>query len=226
MKLLFALAILFYNSLVLNAQKDSLVLLNEAKTKLQNKTISVSDILTDKKYLSIHPLTEFREMIKVNSDAGILKITTPEEPGKKIRVLGTVSGKDGKPVAGALVYLYQTDAKGWYAADAPHVLQNEGDTRHARLFGYVKTDSKGKFELYTVKPSGYPSSDLPAHIHVHVSATGYDGFVNEFLFDDDERLVGNIREQSVRNKFLISKPEKAITPFVQQFSYTMTLNKE
>ena len=226
MKLLCALAILFYNSLVLNAQKDSLVLLNEAKTKLQNKTTSVSDILTDKKYLSIHPLTEFREMIKVNSDAGILKITTPEEPGKKIRVLGTVSGKDGKPVAGVLVYLYQTDAKGWYAADAPHVLQNDGDTRHARLFGYVKTDSKGKFELHTVKPCGYPSSDLPAHIHVHVSATGYDGFVNEFLFDDDERLVGNIREQSVRNKFLISKPEKAIPPFVQQFSYTITLNKE
>ena len=226
MKVLFAIIFFLYSSTLLNAQKDSLVLLNEAKTKLQNKSATVSDILTEKKYLSIHPLTEFRELIKANSDANILKITTADEPGKKIRVTATVSDKNGKPIAGALVYLYQTDAKGWYAADAPHVLQNEGDTRHARLFGYAKTDSKGKIELHTVKPSGYPSSDLPAHIHVHVSAAGYRGFVNEFLFDDDERLIGNIREQSVRNRFLISKAEKATAPFTQQFSYNIILNNE
>lgn len=226
MKLLLAIILFFCSNCIVSAQTDSLALISEVKTKLQNKSASVSDILSDKKYLSIHPATSFRELIKTNSDAATLKITTPDEPGKKIRVLGTVSDKDGKPVSGALVYMYQTDAKGWYAANAPHVLLNEGDIRHARLFGYVKTDSKGKFELHTVKPSGYPSSDLPAHIHVHVSVAGYDEFVNEFLFDDDERLVGNIREQSVRNKFLISKPEKAITPFVQQFSYSIILNKE
>ena len=226
MKLLCTIAIFFYSSLVLNAQKDSLVLLSEAKTKLQSKSVSVSDILTEKKYLSIHPLTEFKELIKANSNSDILKITIADEPGKKIRIIATVSDKNGKPVAGVLLYLYQTDAKGWYAANAPHVLQNEGDTRHARLFGYVKTDSKGKFELHTVKPSGYPRSDLPAHIHVHVIMNGYSSFGNEFLFDDDERLIGDIREQSVRNKFLISKPDKATAPFVQQFSYSITLNKE
>ena len=185
MKLLLAIILFFCSSYIVSAQTDSLALISEVKTKLQNKSASVSDILSDKKYLSIHPATSFRELIKTNSDAAILKIATPDEPGKKIRVLGIVSDKDGKPVAGALVYMYQTDAKGWYAANAPHVLLNEGDTRHARLFGYVKTDNKGKFELHTVKPSGYPQSDLPAHIHVHVSATGFNGFVNEFLFDDD-----------------------------------------
>ena len=178
MKLLSAIILFFCSSTILNAQKDSLPLLNEVKTKLQNKLVSVSDILTEKKYLSIHPLTEFRELIKINSGAGILKITTPDEPGKKIRVIATVSDKNGNPVASALVYLYQTDSKGWYAADSPHVLQYEGNIRHTRLFGYAKTDSKGNIELHTVKPSGYPSSDLPAHIHVHVSAAGYEGFGN------------------------------------------------
>lgn len=226
MKLLLAFILLFCSSCIVRAQTDSLALISEVKIKLQNKSASVSDILSDKKYLSIHPAPSFREVIKTNSDAGVLKITTPDEPGKKIRVLGTIADKDGKPVAGALVYLYQTDAKGWYAADAPHVLLNEGDIHHARLFGYVKTDSKGKFELHTVKPNGYPRSDLPAHIHVHVIMTGYSSFDNEFLFDDDERLVENIREQSVRNKFLISKPEKVTAPFVQQFSYSILLNKE
>jgi protocatechuate 3,4-dioxygenase beta subunit len=226
MKIIIIACLVFFNSCRSTAQSDDQALLNEATTKLQNKSATVSAILTDKKYLAIHPLTEFRELIKANSSNDILKITTENEPGKKIRVLGSVTDKDGKPVAGAFVYLYQTDYRGWYAADAPHVLQYEGDIRHARLFGYVKTDTKGKFELHTVKPSGYPRSDLPAHIHVHVNATGYKPYGTEFLFDDDDRLVGKIREQAVQNRFLISKPEKATAPFVQQFSYNMVLEKQ
>jgi hypothetical protein len=39
----------------------------------------------------------------------------------------------------------------WYASDAPRVSLNEGDMRHARLLGYVKTDKNGMFELHTKK---------------------------------------------------------------------------
>jgi len=81
------------------------------------------------------------------------------------------------------------------------------------------------FELHIIKPFGYPQSDLPAHIHVHVTAEGYRNFVNEFLFDDDERLVGKIRENSIRNNFMISKPEKTESPFAQKFSYSIILQK-
>jgi len=80
--------------------------------------------------------------------------------------------------------------------------------------------------LHTIKPSGDPQSDLPAHIHVHVTAEGYRNFVNEFLFDDDERLVGNIRDNSIRNQFIIAKPETAEKPFEQKFSYTITVQKQ
>jgi protocatechuate 3,4-dioxygenase beta subunit len=226
MKYVLCLCLVLFNYYKPAAQTSDMSLLNEVTTKFQNKSASVSAILTDKKYLSIHPLTEFRELIKTNSTTDILKITTADEPGKKIRVLGSVTDKEGKPVTGAWVYLYQTDYRGWYAADAPHVLTNEGDMRHARLFGYVKTDANGKFELHTVKPSGYPRSDLPAHIHVQVNATGYKPYGTEFLFDDDDRLVGKIREQAVQNRFLISKPEKTMRPFAQQFSYKLVVEKE
>ena len=97
---------------------------------------------------------------------------------------------------------------------------------HARLFGYVRTDKDGRFDLHTIKPSGYPHSDLPAHIHVYVTAAGYSNFVNEFLFDDDERLVGPTRENSARNQFIIAKPEKADKPFTQQFTYPITLQRQ
>jgi protocatechuate 3,4-dioxygenase beta subunit len=204
-------------------QKDSL--LSDATAKLKAGK-DVSSILTDKKYDKLHPETAFRELIKNYSGATTLSIATDTIPGKKIKVLGSVKDKQGKPIAGALVYLYQTDARGWYAADAPHVMQNEGDFRHTRLFGYVKTNKDGTFELHTIKPSGYPKSDLPAHIHVHVMAEGYSSYGTEFLFDDDARLVGKIRTDAIRNSFMIAKPEKSTAPFEQQFSYTMILEKD
>ena len=209
----------------LRAQPDTTVLLKEVETKL-NDGIPVSQILTDKKYLSLHPDSQFRELTEKFCTDKVLAITPPDEPGRKIKVICTVKNEAGQAIPGAVVYLYQTDSRGWYAADAPHVQMNEGDMRHARLFGYVKTNDQGQFELHTIKPSGYPKSDLPAHIHVHVAAKGYHSFVNEFLFDDDERLVGNIRTNAERNHFIISKPEKTTAPFEQQFSYTIILAKD
>lgn len=224
--ILFSLLLLCHWHCLPAQSTDKASLLKEVADKLKDKTATVSSILTDKRYLPVHPDNAFRELIKNNCTTDVLQITTAEEPGKKIRVLGTITNKEGQPVAGALLYMYQTDAKGWYAANSAHVGGSEGDMGHARLFGYVRTDAAGKFELHTVKPSGYPQSDLPAHIHVHVWADGYANFVNEFLFDDDERLTGKIREQSIQYRFMISKPEKATSPFEQQFSYTIKLEKQ
>ena len=137
-----------------------------------------------------------------------------------------ITNKEGQPVSNALVYLYQTDSRGWYAADAPHVLMNEGDFRHARLFGYAKTDRNGKLELHTVKPSGYPQSDLPAHIHVHVTAEGYRPYATEFLFKDDERLKGEILNRAIVDGGMIGIPESAESPFTQKFSYEIRLTKK
>ena len=217
------------SSVLLNplfSQQNKEALIKETEEKLKNNTATISQILTDNKFDALHPETSFRELIEKYCKAEIISIATDTIPGKKIKVIGTVKDNEGKPVAGALVYLYHTDSRGWYAADAPHVLLYEGDIRHARLFGYVKTNKEGKFELHTIKPAGYPKSDLPAHIHVHVTAQGYRSFGTEFLFDDDERLVGKIRENSIRNDFMISKPEKAVSPFVQKFSYAITLQKQ
>lgn len=208
------------------AQTNEPALLNDIESKLKDGSSSVSGILTDKNYLSLHPQTSFRELIKKYCTASPAKITIDSEPGKKTKILATLKDENGKSIAGAIVYFYQTDAKGWYAADRPHVGGNSGDQRHARIFGYAKTDAAGNFELHTVKPSGYPQSDLPAHIHVEVNdLPSYQPIITEFLFDDDERLVGNLRTNAQRDRFMIAKPEKAYPPFQQQFSYIITLQK-
>jgi protocatechuate 3,4-dioxygenase beta subunit len=224
-KLLSALIVTICFSLLATAQTNKLVLIKEAEEKLKTGRSTISQILTDRKFDVIHPETAFRELIKNYCKAETISIATDTIPGKKIKVFGIVKNAEGNSIANALVYLYHTDSRGWYAADAPHVTTAGSDFGHARLFGYLKTGTDGRFELHTIKPAGYPQSDLPAHIHVHVSAEGYSPFVNEFLFDDDERLVGKIRQDAIRNRFIISKPEKVNTPFSQQFSYTVTLQK-
>lgn len=217
---------LFLASLVFaqcNGQTTNSLLADAAKALGQGT--SVSTILTDPNYMSLHPDKEFRELIKKYADTSAVNISPADEPGKKIRIIVSVKNDSGEPVKNALVYFYQTDAKGWYAARSPHVGGNEGDMRQARLFGYGRTGEAGQLEIHTIKPSGYPQSDLPAHIHIHFERDGYRSYVTELLFDDDERLIGNVREQSIRYQFQISKPEQAPAGFDQQFSYSVTFNK-
>ena len=208
------------------SQTESSALLPEIESKLKTGSANVSAVLTDNNYLPLHPETTFREVIKKYCTDSPVKIAMDTEPGKKIKVLATLQDETGKGIAGAVVYFYQTDAKGWYAANQPHVGGNSGDQRHARLLGYAKTGAAGKFEIHTVKPSGYPQSDLPAHIHVEITGLpGYQPRITEFLFDDDERLVGDTRANAQGDAFIISSPEKANPPFQQQFSYTITLQR-
>jgi protocatechuate 3,4-dioxygenase, beta subunit len=118
--------------------------------------------------------------------------------------------------------MYITSDKGWYSDTAAHIQMNEGDRKHSRLFGYVRTNRDGRFELTTIKPHGYPQSNLPAHIHIEVSTENGKSLVSELLFDDDPRLVGETRSRSVNEGFVISKNIGAENHPV--YSYTVKIN--
>jgi len=173
--------------------------------KLSKKETTVSAVLTDPSLMPLHSLTAFRDIIKQHANAEKLVLNTDKEPGIKITVKGIIKDKKGNLMANNLVYVYQTSTEGWYSDTAPHIQKNEGDRRHARLFGYFKTGSKGEFEFSTIKPNGYPNSELPAHIHIEIFLKNEKLFITELLFDDDPRLVGDIRARSIAEKFLIEK---------------------
>jgi len=179
-------------------------LINDINDKLAKNQTSISEILSDTSFMFLHSLTPFRETIKQNAKAEKIKIITNKEPGTRITVKGIITDAKSKPLSNALVYVYQTSSEGWYSDTAPHILQNEGDRKHARLFGYFKTNTNGEFEFETIKPHGYPHSDLPAHIHFEVSS-GNNSLITELLFDDDPRLAGDIRARAIREQFIISK---------------------
>lgn len=166
---------------------------------------SISAVLSDPALLDLHPYPRFRDAIRRFGKSPEATIVGVQEAGPRLHVVGIVKDAEGRNIAGARVYAYQTSAAGWYAATAAHFRSNSGDTRHARLFGYVTTDASGRFEIRTVRPAGYPGSDLPAHIHVQIAKPGEerDSLVTEILFEDDPRLTPQARERSKREGFVI-----------------------
>ncbi len=217
------LALLIFQSCILYAQ-DTNEVLKKLENGLAGKQVSISNILSDEKYMKLHAQNYFRELIKKYAGTGNIKIVTDNEPGKRIKVICTVTGKEGIPFAGALVYFYQTSAKGWYSDTAAHILVNEGDMLHARLFGYTITDSYGNVEIETILPSGYPNSNLPAHIHISMwkNSNFVQGVPGELLFEDDIRLTAERKQRALQEGFIISKNTGTETAPV--YNYLIKIN--
>lgn len=197
--------------------------INSIDTRLSKVETTVTQVITDTTLMHLHSLTAFREVIKKNALPEKIKLNAVNEPGTAITVKGIVVDELGNAQTNKLVYVYQTSARGWYADTGVHILQNEGDRKHARLFGYCKTDGFGKFEILTIKPAGYPNSGLPAHIHIEVAIDKGKMLITELQFDDDSRLVGQVRERSIKEHFLIEKNTGTLSDPVYSYRIVTTL---
>lgn len=185
--------------------QDTIKIIKAIEHQLARKKVSISEVLTDSSYMSLHSLLSFREVARQFAKNEKIKIAAGSEAGTRIHVKGTVVNLVGDAESSKLVYFYQTSDKGWYADTAVHISENEGDRKHARLFGYVITDVNGNFEFETIKPKGYPNSVLPGHIHLEITLEENNVLITELQFDDDPRLTGTIRTRSLREHFLIAK---------------------
>ena len=187
------------------AQNNELI--NQIALKLKQGKTTVSDVLTDEAYMHLHPETAFREVIRLNANEAHIRLTSYKEPGERITVKGTIVDQSGKAQSNVIIYVYQTSHKGWYGIDRPHFRMANGDHGHARIFGYIKSDAAGAFSFETIKPQGYPDSDLPAHIHIHLQTKEGKHLPAplELLFEDDKRLTAERRNSALGSGFLISK---------------------
>lgn len=115
------------------------------------------------------------------------------EPGTPLLVSGTIYGPDGRtPLSSMRLFLYQTDADGYYNRD-------ENDPRKARLRTTVTTDAGGRYAFRTIKPGHYPGRKQDAHIHVHLSGPGIEThWIDNFLFQGDPNLRDGDRTAPAR----------------------------
>jgi hydroxyquinol 1,2-dioxygenase len=132
--------------------------------------------------------------------------------GEKLYVSGVVRGLDGKPIANAVLDVWQADEEGAYEAQLP------GTNEYLRAI--YRTDDEGRYGLWTVAPKGYaipmdgPVGQLieqtdisyyrPSHFHAIVLAPGYQPLVTH-LFRQGAPYLENDVVFGVR--------EPLITPF-------------
>lgn len=106
------------------------------------------------------------------------------EKGPKMVLRGKVFKNDGKtPAEGVIIYLYHTDQHGIYKAAAG---AKGWSQRHGYIRSWVKTNAKGEYIIYTLKPAPYPKEKFAAHIHVTIKEPGKNPYwIDEILFEGD-----------------------------------------
>lgn len=109
-------------------------------------------------------------------------------PGPKVEISGIVYQSDGKtPAKDVVVYVYHTDQTGHYT---PGPDAKGWEKRNGHIRGWVKTDQRGFYKFYTLKPGHYPNTNIPAHIHVVVKEPGKNEYyIDEYLFSGDPFLT-------------------------------------
>src|SRR5687768_11840295 len=115
------------------------------------------------------------------------RLAPPNEPGDRLGVSGVVVDTGGSPVAGASLYIYQTDREGYYG------VKPASDSNNPRLKLFLRSDAKGAWSFDTIKPGSYPGSRNPAHIHFEVSAPGRASKIFEIVFEGDPFITDQMK---------------------------------
>ena len=105
--------------------------------------------------------------------------------GDKYVVSGAVKARNGRPLKGALVEIWQADEKGRYDNDDP---RNQPRKDEFKLRARVRTNENGEYRFETIRPAQYQISRTqfrPAHIHIKVHQKGYVSLTTQLYFEDD-----------------------------------------
>lgn len=111
------------------------------------------------------------------------------EKGQKLLVTGRVFQSDGRtPAQNVVLYYWHTDSKGLYSNRNG---LNMNARAHGYLRGWVQTNSKGEYSIFTIRPAPYPNNNLPAHIHISIKEPniGNEYYADDITFDDDLLLL-------------------------------------
>lgn len=154
--------------------------------------------------------------------------------GDPVIVSGRVLTPEGRPIAGALLDVWQAAPNGLYDVQKP---QSGMDLR-----GKFRTDANGHYEFRTVKPASYPIPHdgpvgrmlealgrhpyRPAHIHVMVSVPGYEPLTT-MLFVEGDKYLDSDAVFAVKSSLVVDfvrhdSSEAAARLGLQAPFYTMT----
>jgi hydroxyquinol 1,2-dioxygenase len=154
-------------------------------------------------------------------------------PGEPVFVNAWVRDAEGRPVADAVVDIWQASGEGFYENQDP----GQADMN---LRGQFVTDASGRIAFRTVKPSGYPIpvtgpvGDLlraqgrhnmrPAHIHFLIHKAGYKTQFSQLYSSDDPNLETDVQfgvTRALVGQYVLHPDEPGPDPAVQGRWYSL-----
>jgi catechol 1,2-dioxygenase len=159
-------------------------------------------------YVAGAPLRDGVSKIDLNAD---------EDAGPLV-IHGTVTDRDGKPIAGAVVECWHANSKGFYSHFDPTGAQTAFNLR-----GAVKTGTDGKYAFRTLMPVGYGCppqgatqqlldglgrhGNRPAHVHFFVTSEQHRKLTTQFNIEGDPLIWDD---------FAYATREELIPPVVEK----------
>jgi len=132
------------------------------------------------------------------------RIATPGTTGTPLVLRGVVRDSSCRPVAGAIVDMWQADGTGHY--------DNDG----YRLRGKVRTNATGAWTIRTVVPGIYPGRT--EHIHVKVGAPGGPVVTTQLYLPGSS---GNAGDAFFQRPLLIRDLNRSSTPWTGTYPFVV-----
>jgi catechol 1,2-dioxygenase len=157
-----------------------------------------------------------------------------DEPGTPLLFKGRFADTAGKPIKDAQVEIWHADAAGFYSQYAPELPQ--------WLFrGTVNADENGYFEINTMRPAPYqiPTDGAcgqlisaagwhawrPAHIHIKVSAPGFQPVTQQLYFPGDPHNEDDIAS-AVKPELMLDPKPRTEGGHGEEITYDYVLAQE
>lgn len=145
-------------------------------------------------YLARTPGPAWANVIDVTAtDSDLTKQKDGQPIGQRIVLSGRVLDREGEPVHGALIEIWQANGAGRYLDPV-----DPGDFPLDPNFigsGRAVTDDDGRYQFITLRPAAYPGPrgrGLYRPSHIHVSVVGADlssRLITQLYFPDDPLLM-------------------------------------
>ena len=121
----------------------------------------------------------------------VARIADEEEPGIDLVIRGQVVKPDGTPASGVVIHAYHRDEEGLEFGRRDSALETW------KLQGWAKSDSEGRFEFQTIRPSPDHLGREASHIHFTVESKEFGRqWAPKVFLSDDPLLTEKDRQRA------------------------------
>jgi protocatechuate 3,4-dioxygenase, beta subunit len=131
------------------------------------------------------PFYPIQRLSEADADLTWIKGHKKRAEGMVIQVAGRVLGRNGNPVRGAQIELWQCNSLGRYAH--PNEVATMPLDPDFQGYAAIRTGKNGEWRITTIKPAAYdsPIGRRTPHIHFDVQGKGH-RLVTQMYFSDDD----------------------------------------